>query len=69
MFPIYNHLKEKKMQNKCIFMVVNDDIESPYKIVPDVFLYKVLNVFVLLSYKHDMEAAIVLIVCCHMGST
>ena len=31
-------LKEKKIQSKIMYvMVVDDDIESPYKIVPDIF--------------------------------
>ena len=30
-------LREKKMQSKCFLNVVDDDIESPYKIAPDIF--------------------------------
>ena len=39
------------MQSKCMLRVVDDDIESPYKIVPDIFdfWYKVLTVFISLS--------------------
>ena len=39
------------MQNKCMFRGVNNDTESPYKIVPDIFdlFYKVVNIFVSLS--------------------
>ena len=32
-----NCLKGKKMQSKCMFRVVDDDIESPYKIVPNIY--------------------------------
>ena len=32
-------LKERKMQKKYMLRVVDDDIESPYKVVPDVFLF------------------------------
>ena len=46
-----NFLKEKKMQSKRMFRLVDDDIESPYEIVPDIFdfFYKVVSVFVLLT--------------------
>ena len=39
------------MQSKCMLRLVDEDIASPYKIVPDVFdfLYKVVSVFVSLS--------------------
>ena len=39
------------MQSKCMFGLGDDDMESPYKIVPDIFdfLYKVASVFVSLS--------------------
>ena len=30
-------LKEKKMQSKCLFRLGHDDIDNPYKIVPDIF--------------------------------
>ena len=44
-------IKENKMQSICMFRLVNDDIESLYKIVPDIFnsFYKVVSVFVSLS--------------------
>ena len=44
-------LKEKKMQSKGMFGVVDDDIESPYTKFPDIFdfCYKIMNVFVSLS--------------------
>ena len=43
-------LKEKKMQGKRTLRVVDDDIASPYIIVPDRYLfYKVVSVFVSLS--------------------
>ena len=32
-------LKEKKMQSKCMFRVVDDDIESLSKIVPDIYTF------------------------------
>ena len=39
------------MQNISMFRLVNDDIESLYKIVPDIFgsFYKVVSVFISLS--------------------
>ena len=39
------------MQSKCMLRVVDDDIESPYKFVLDIFdfLGKVVSVFVSLS--------------------
>ena len=50
------------MQSKCLLRVVDDDIESTYKNIPDIFdfLYKVVSVFASLS-KHHREAAMVLV--------
>ena len=44
-------LKEKKMEDKCMLRVVDDDIESPYTIVSDYLIsfYKVGSIFVSLS--------------------
>ena len=44
-------IKKNNRQSICKFRLVNDDIESLYKIVPDIFgsFYKVVSVFVSLS--------------------
>ena len=34
---VWVFLKEKKMQSKCMHRVVDDDIESQYTTVPDIF--------------------------------
>ena len=41
----------KELQSKSMLMLGDDDIESPYKIVPDIYLYfyNVVSVFVSLS--------------------
>ena len=41
----------KRKCTECILRVVDDDSESPYKIVPDIFVFccKVVSVFVSLS--------------------
>ena len=70
-------LKEKKIQRKCrpMLMVIDDDIESPIKIVPDkfaFFIYKVVSILYYwrLSCACCVTSKIYVDLCWrHMGST
>ena len=33
--------KDKKLQSKCMLRVGNNDMENPYKIIPDIFDFSV----------------------------
>ena len=48
---------EKKMQSKCILRVVDDDIESPYKIVRDIFDF----------FKQSCEHCFITLLTPHVG--
>ena len=63
MFSVYHSfvLEEKKMQSKNMLRAVDDDIDSSYKIIPDIFdfLLERCECFcvTLLVSLHHMEAA------------